>query len=112
MGMVKTDSGKLSFPSQLGTDLAPRRMDIVRFLIISMLLLTVVSIFHVWSRVRLIELNLQIGEVSRQMKDLEQEHKRLKLEAESLKTPARIEAIAKRDLGMVVPEDHQIIPVK
>ncbi|QOX77901.1 cell division protein FtsL [Trichlorobacter lovleyi] len=112
MGMVKTDSTKLTFPSHLGTDLAPRRMDIVKFLMVCMLLLTVVSIFHVWSRFRLIELNLQIGEASRQLKDLEQEQKQLKLEAESLKTPARIEVIAKRDLGMTVPQDQQVILVK
>ena len=112
MSMVKTDSTKLTFPSHLGADLAPRRMDIVKFLMICMVLLTVVSIFHVWSRFRLIELNLQIGEASRQLKDLEQEQKRLKLEAESLKTPARIEIIAKRDLGMIVPQDQQVILVK
>ncbi|MDD2500975.1 MAG: cell division protein FtsL [Geobacter sp.] len=112
MGMVKTDSTKLTFPGQLGADLAPRRMDIVKFLMICMVLLTVVSIFHVWSRFRLIELNLQIGEASRQLKDLEQEQTRLKLEAESLKTPARIEVIAKRDLGMIVPQDQQVILVK
>ena len=112
MGMAKTDSSKLTFPGHLGADLAPRRMDIVKFLMICMVLLTVVSIFHVWSRFRLIELNLQIGEASRQLKDLEQEQKRLKLEAESLKTPARIEIIAKRDLGMTVPQDQQVILVK
>jgi cell division protein FtsL len=46
------------------------------------------------------------------MKEMEQEQKRLKLEVESLKTPARIEAIAKRDLGMIVPQDQQVILVK
>lgn len=112
MGMAKTDSTKITFPGHLGADLAPRRLDVVKFLMICMLLLTVVSIFHVWSRFRLIELNLQLGEVSRQMKDLEQEQKQLKLEAESLKTPARIEAIAKRDLGMIIPQDQQIVRVK
>ena len=112
MGMVKTDNSKLAFPRHLGADLAPRRLDIVKFLMICMLLLTVVSIFHVWSRFHLIELNLQIGDAGKQLKELEQEQKRLKLEAESLKTPARIEAIAKRDLGMIVPQDQQIILVK
>lgn len=112
MSMAKTDSSKLTFPGQLGASLAPNRLDIVRFLMICMLLLTVVSIFHVWSRFRLIELNLQIGEAAKQMRDLEQEQKQLKLEAESLKTPARIETIAKRDLGMTIPQEQQVILVK
>lgn len=112
MSMVKMDSTKISFPGHIGAELAPKRLDIVKFLMICMLLLTVVSIFHVWSRFRLVELNLQIGEASKQMKSLEQEQKQLKLEAESLKTPARIEAIAKRDLGMTIPQDQQVILVK
>ena len=113
MAQARTDYGKVVSPRSFGgITLAPHRLDIVKFLMICMVLLTVVSIFHVWSRFRLIELNLQIGEASRQLKDLEQEQKRLKLEAESLKTPARIEVIAKRDLGMIVPQDQQIILVK
>jgi cell division protein FtsL len=110
--MVKTDSTKITFPSHIGTDLSSHRMDIVKFLMIFMLLLTVVSIFHVWSRFHLIELNLQIAEASKNLKEMEQEQKRMKLEAEALKTPARIEAIAKQDLGMTVPQDQQIILVK
>jgi len=71
-----------------------------------------VSVFHVWSRFRLVELNLQISEVSRQLREAEQEQKRLKLEAASLKTPARIETIAKNELGMALPNELQVIHVK
>jgi cell division protein FtsL len=112
MGMVKTDTTKITFPGHLGADLAPRRMDIVKFLMVCMVLLTMVSIFHVWSRFRLIELNLQISDASRQMKELEQQQKQLKLEAASLKTPARIETIARQELGMTIPLDQQVILVK
>lgn len=112
MGMVKTGYEKIVLPQRMGGELSSHRLDIARFLMICMVLLTIVSIFHVWSRFRLIELNLQIGEASRQMKELVQEQKRLKLEAESLRTPARIETIAKRDLGMTIPRDDQVVLVK
>ncbi len=112
MGMVKTGYGKVALPQQVGAELSAHRHDIFRFLMVCMVLFTIVSIFHVWSRFRLIELNLQIGDAGRQMKELVQEQKRLKLEAESLRTPARIESIAKRDLGMTIPRDDQIILVK
>lgn len=112
MGMVKTGYGKIALPQRMGSELSGHRLDIARFLMVCMVLLTIVSIFHVWSRFRLIELNLQIGESSRQMKELVQEQKRLKLEAESLRTPARIETIAKRDLGMTIPRDDQVVLVK
>lgn len=112
MGMVKTGFGKGAFPRQMGVEFAARRLDLIRFLMICMVLLTVVSIFHVWSRFRLIELNLQIGEASRQLKEMAQQQKQLRLEAESLRTPARVETIAKRDLGMIAPKDDQVVLVK
>lgn len=112
MSTAKFSYDKVAVPTQVGLDVSAHRIDIVRFLMICMVLLTIVSIFHVWSRFRLVELNLQIGEAARQMKELEQEQKRLKLEAESLRTPARIETIAKRDLGMTVPLEQQVVVVK
>jgi cell division protein FtsL len=112
MGFVKSGYDKVTIPHGGTVDVSEHRIDIVRFLMICMLLLTVVSTFHVWSRFRLIELNLQIGESGRQMKELEQEQRRLKLEAESLRTPARIEAIAKTELGMIAPLENQVVLVK
>lgn len=112
MGTVKTDYGKVLIPQQADREFSIHRLDIARFLMICMILLTIVSIFHVWSRFRLIELNLQVSEASRTLKNLEQEQKRLQLEAASLKTPARVETIAKRDLGMTVPREEQIILVR
>jgi len=79
---------------------------------ICMIVFTLVSVFHVWSRFKLVDLNMEISEISRQMHEVEQEQKRLNLEAASLKAPARIEAIAKNDLGMALPTDQQIIHVK
>jgi len=79
---------------------------------IFMMLLMVVSVFHVWSRFKLVDLNLQISEASRQLKETEQEQKRLKLEAATLRTPARVEAIAKNELGMALPTEQQVILVK
>ncbi len=112
MQMAKANYGKMTLPAQVGLDVSGHRLDIVRFLMICMLLLTVVSIFHVWSRFRVVELNLQLSDATKQMKALEQEQLRLSLEAESLRTPARIETIAKRDLGMTVPQEQQVVVVK
>lgn len=112
MNTVKVSYDKVVIPSRVEGEVSAHRLDIVRFLMVCMVLLTVVSIFHVWSRFRVVELNLQLGEAARQMKDLEQEQKSLKLEAESLRTPARIETIATHDLGMMVPTEQQVVLVK
>lgn len=113
MAQARTEYGKVVAPRPFGgAELASHRIDIFKFLMICMILFTVVSVFHVWSRFKLIDLNLQISESSKLLKDAEQDQKRLKLEAASLKTPARIEAIAKSELGMALPTEQQVILVK
>ena len=113
MAQARVDYGKVAAPRPFGgTQLATNRLDVFRFLMICMVLLTVVSVFHVWSRFKLVDLNLQISESSRLLKEAEQERKRLNLEAASLRTPARIEAIAKNELGMALPTEQQVVLVK
>lgn len=113
MAHVKTDYGKLASPRHLiGAEFVGSRVDIFRFLMICMVLFTLVSAFHVWSRCRLIDLNLQISEATRLLNQAGQEQKRLKLEVASLKTPSRIETIAKNELGMGLPTEQQVILVK
>ena len=113
MAHVKTEYGKVAAPRTLaGQGLSLQRLDMFRFLMICMVLLTVVSVFHVWSRFKLVDLNLQIADANRQLKEAEQEQKRLKLEVASLRTPGRIETIAKDELGMALPTEQQVIIVK
>ena len=113
MAQVRTDYTKVAAPRVLGgLEVSPHRVDIFKYLMICMVVFTVVSVFHVWSRFKLVDLNLEISEISRQLDEAGQELKRLKLEAASLKAPARIEAIAKNELGMALPTEQQIIHVK
>lgn len=113
MAQARIDYGKVVAPRPFGgAELSPHRLDIFKYLMICMILFTIVSVFHVWSRCNLIALNLQISDTSRQLKEAEQEQNRLKLEVTSLKTPARIELIAKSDLGMALPTEQQVILVK
>ena len=81
MAQARVDYGKVVAPRPFGgAELAHHRLDIFKFLMICMILLTIVSVFHVWSRFKLVDLNLQISEASRLLKEAEQEQKRLKLE--------------------------------
>ncbi len=89
-----------------------KRWDLFPYLMIVMVMITIVSIFHVWSRVRVLELGLKLTEVNRVMRDEQQENKRLRLEVASLKTPGRIESLAKGELGMALPTNQQIIVVR
>ena len=111
MGHSKVAYGKVAAPARTGAG-AVARESWNTYLTGVMVLLTLVSIFHVWSRVEVIDLNLKISESSRLFKEEQQENKRLRLEVASLKTPSRIEALAKGELGMALPTDQQVVLVK
>ena len=113
MAQARIDYGKVVAPRPFNAaELAPHRLDMFKFLMVCMIMFTIVSVFHVWSRCKLIDLNLQISETSSLLKETEQEQKRLNLEVASLRTPARIEAIAKNELGMAMPTEQQVVLVK
>lgn len=113
MADTRTAYEKIAAPRVRGIDsILGNRYDLFPYLMGVMVLLTLVSIFHVWSRVKVIDLNLQITEITREIKAQEQEQNRLRLEVASLRTPARIEAIAKGDLGMALPTEQQVVVVK
>lgn len=111
MANARTTYTKVASPKRIEAVYA-LRWELFPYLMVVMLLLTLVSIFHVWSRVKVIDLNLQVAEFTRQMKEQQQEHNRLRLEVASLKTPARIEALAKGELGMALPTDQQVVVIR
>jgi len=111
MAQARTDFTKVAAPKKLEAMYA-QRGEMFPYLLAVMVLLTLVSVFHVWSRVRVIDLNLEIGEASRLLKESQEAQNRLRLEVASLKTPARIEAVAKGELGMALPTDQQVVVVK
>lgn len=89
-----------------------QKSDVFVYLLGIIAIVTVVSVFHVWSRVQVMNLSLKVGELRRELKGQEQEQGRLKLEVASLKMPARIESLAKGELGMSLPNEQQVIQVK
>lgn len=113
MAQARTNYTKVAAPRALsGLEISPHRIDIFKYLMICMIVFTIVSVFHVWSRFKLVDLNMEMSEISRQLSEAGQEQKRLKLEAASLKAPSRIEAIARNELGMALPTEQQVIHVK
>jgi len=110
MANVKAAFTKVAAPRSL--EAADQRWALYPYLMVVMVILTLVALFHVWSRVKVIDLNLQITEADRSIREAKQEAGRLRLEVASLKTPARIEEIAKGQLGMTLPAEQQVIVVK
>jgi len=111
MAQSKVAYGKVAAPVKAGAGVRENWISFP-YLTGVMVLLTLVSVFHVWSRVEVIDLSLRISEFSRHFKEELQENKRLRVEVASLKAPARIEALAKGQLGMALPTDQQVVLVK
>ncbi len=111
MANAKAAYSKVAAPRKADA-VSSHRWELFPYLVVIMVLLTLVSVFHVWSRVKVVDLNLQLAESKRFLKEAQQEQNRLRLEVASLKTPARIEALAKGELGMALPLDQQVVNVR
>ena len=112
MSNAKTAYGRVTAPRQLEAILEGRRNEFIPALLAILALLIIVSIFHVWSRVTVVDLNLKLSEGRKRFKDMQQEQARLKIEIASLKTPSRIEAVAHQQLGLTLPTNQQVVQVR
>lgn len=82
------------------------RRVLVALLIISGLLL------YVGGKVQIVQLGYQIEVLEREKLELERANRSLLIEASSLSSPARIEEIAIKRLGMIRPAKENIVIVK
>jgi cell division protein FtsL len=67
-------------------------------------LLAAVGVLHVASRSRVVDAAYQLSHLESQSRTLTLENDRLKLELATLKRPARLESLARTQLGMAPPE--------
>lgn len=68
-----------------------------------LLLMTAMGVFHVWSRTRVVAMGYALGELQREHVALTAEHDRLRIEVETLRSPAVLERVARTRLGMAPP---------
>lgn len=74
-------------------------------------LMLAVSLFFVWSRVQVTGYEYEISRLESELRDLEQESSRLRLEAASLSNPERIERVARQELNLRLPGADQVVTV-
>jgi cell division protein FtsL len=80
-------------------------------LLIFIALLMGVALFCVWSRLAVVNLEYNISSLEGQVNKMQLQSQRLRLEAASLRSPARIEQIARKELGLRPPTPDQVITV-
>jgi cell division protein FtsL len=73
------------------------------------LVLMAVALVYVWSHIRMTELEYMVAEEMSIKENLLEEQRKLNVEIATLKSPQRIEAIAKNKLQMSYPAREQVI---
>ena len=86
----------------------PRLFPLLAFIAVLMIL----SLFFVWSRIRVINLEYDISSLEEQLRAAQHQSRQLRLEAASLRSPARIEQVAKNEVGLQLPVPGQRVMVK
>ncbi len=76
------------------------------------LIITVLALFYVWSRVQVVQLGYEISKMQADESDLAKQASSLEVELAKLKSPARLEEIAKKELGLQHPTAAQTVLVK
>jgi cell division protein FtsL len=80
--------------------------------ILSLLVLVAVSLVYVWSHLHNTQLKYRIAEEMTVRDNLIEENRRLKVEIATLKSPQRIESIARDKLKLQYPEREQVVLIR
>jgi cell division protein FtsL len=75
-------------------------------------LLMAVALLYVWCHIHMTELEYQIAQELSSQAQLAEDQAKLKLELATLKSPQRIETIAREKLQMTYPGREQVILLK
>ncbi|MDO3378823.1 cell division protein FtsL [Geoalkalibacter halelectricus] len=97
------------FPSFIRLSLGRPRLLPVLFFVG---LVLAISLLFVWSRIEVFELKYEISALETALREGQQENRQLRLEVASLRSPSRIENIARTRLGLREPTPEQIINVR
>jgi cell division protein FtsL len=87
-----------------------RRASLRRVVIV--LLIIAGLILYVGGKVKIVRLGYQIEALEREKRELERSNRALLIESSSLTSPARIEELAIKRLGMVRPPKENVVVVK
>jgi cell division protein FtsL len=74
--------------------------------------LVIVVLFSAWQHFELLQHGYKIQKMQQQRAVLEDTNRHLRLDIETLRSPARIERIAVKDLHLVAPLRHQAIVIE
>jgi len=71
--------------------------------------LFILGLVHVWLRLQVVHMGYVLSTTAKLQGRLEQENRELKVELATLTSPDRLEAMARKRLGLMPPEKGQVI---
>jgi cell division protein FtsL len=71
--------------------------------------LFILGLVHVWLRLQVVHMGYVLSTTTKLQGRLEQENREMQVELASLTSPDRLEAMARRRLGLMPPEKGQVI---
>ncbi len=89
-------------------DRRPRRRHFLGLALLALCLVGV-ALLHVWLRLQVVHMGYELSTTSKLQNQLEQENRELKVELATLTSPDRLEAMARKRLGLAPPEKGQIV---
>jgi cell division protein FtsL len=81
----------------------------VTYLILLILLAFTCCLFYIWSRIQIVNVGYEINRELTAKEKLVEENKRLAMEVATLRSPVRLESLAKNDYHMDLPQKSQIL---
>lgn len=112
---VKTAARQMDKPKDMGREgtrnrkvRPPRKIQTSIWLVL-MVLFFVQALFYAWCRVQCVNAGYGIDRETRRRQALNKERNTLNIEMARLKSPERIETIARTRLGLVKPEAQQTV---
>jgi len=81
-------------------------------LLVGVVIVLAMSVFFVWTRQRVLNLEYEISSLDSGIRVARQEATKLQLEAAMLRQPLRIEQIARDEFGLTMPDPRQMIVVR
>ena len=98
-------------PKKEPVDRAARKRRRRQSLVVALLAVCLVGValVHVWLRLQVVQTGYSLSTTSKLQSHLEQESRELKVELATLTSPDRLEAIARKRLGLTPPEKGQVI---
>ncbi|MFQ5900013.1 MAG: cell division protein FtsL [Thermodesulfobacteriota bacterium] len=86
--------------------------DFIFLVIVSIITVMAIVLFYVWSRLEIVNLGYNISKENSRKVELLKENKALRLELVNLKSPERIERIAREKSGLFYPLERQIVVIR